>query len=174
MNINELIRKAQKGDRDAMNEILHIYSSFVKKIVRYHSIVLNREDREDLFIDGLMGLYRAVNNFDFDKGKNFDDFAYVSVKNAVLDYLRKRKEVRTVSFDFTSFTVDGGEESILLKQDLESFAKRLSLFEKDVFLLFIKGYRIRDISNKLGRSYKSVDNALQRIKKRLRKSPISS
>lgn len=174
MNINELIRKAQKGDRDAMNEVLHIYSPFVKKIVRYYSIILNREDREDLFIDGLMGLYRAVNNFDFNKGRNFDDFAYVSVKNAVLDYLRKRKEVCTVPFDFTSFTVDGEEESILLKQDLESFAKRLSLFEKDVFLLFIKGYKIRDISNKLDRSYKSVDNALQRIKKRLKKSPISS
>ena len=157
-----------------MNEVLHIYSPFVKKIVRYYSIILNREDREDLFIDGLMGLYRAVNSFDFKKGKNFDDFAYVSVKNAALDYLRKRREVRTVPLDFTSVAVDNEEESILLKQDMENFAKKLSSFEKDVFLLFIKGHKIRDISSKLDRSYKSVDNALQRIKKRLKESPISS
>jgi len=174
VNINKLIRKAQKGNRDAMNEVLHIYSPFVKKIVRYYSIILNREDREDLFIDGLMGLYRAVNSFDFKKGKNFDDFAYVSVKNAALDYLRKRREVRTVPLDFTSVAVDNEEESILLKQDMENFAKKLSSFEKDVFLLFIKGHKIRDISSKLDRSYKSVDNALQRIKKRLKESPISS
>lgn len=173
MNINDLIEKAKKGDRDAMDKILHLYTPFVKKIVRYYSIILTREDREDLFIEGMMGLYRAVNNFNPDRKKRFEDLAYISVKNAVFDYLRKMKTHNAhLPLDY-SLSTDIGEESILLKQDLEEFSKKLSPTEKDVFSLFIKGYGIKEIANKLGRSYKSVDNALQRIKRRLRNSYFS-
>ncbi len=169
MNINDLIEKAQKGDREAMDKILHLYTPFVKKIVRYYSIILTKEDREDLFIEGMMGLYRAVNNFNTDRKKRFEDFAYISVKNAVFDYLRKIKaQNRTIPVNYPLNT-DIGEESILLKQDLEEFSKKLSPIEKDVFSLFIKGYGIKEIADKLGKSYKSIDNALQRIKRRLRK-----
>ncbi len=174
MNIDDLIKEAQEGDREAMDKILHFYTPFVKKIVRYYSIILTREDREDLFIEGMMGLYRAVNSFNLSRRKRFEDFAYVSVKNAVFDYLRKIKAHYTAVPVNYPLNTDIGEESILLKQDLEEFSKKLSLIEKDVFSLFIKGYKIREIADRLGRSYKSIDNALQRIKRQLRKYYFSS
>jgi len=177
MNINALISKAQKGDREAMDKILHLYTPFVKKIVRYYSIVLSREDKEDLFIEGLMGLYRSVNSFNSGKKKRFEDFAYISVKNAIFDYLRRRKS-KGVDTMFPSFYFPSGsdieEESILLKQDLEELSKELSSFERDVFSLFVKGYKIKEIADKLGKPYKSIDNALQRIKRHLRSYYFSS
>ena len=172
-NIDNLIKKAQNGDKDAMDEILHLYSSFVKNIVKYYSMFLNRDDREDLYIEGLIGLQRAVLSYKKTKAKRFDDFAYISVKNAILDYLRRRKRLIETSVSFRKDVEDFKEELILFKEDVEEFKSRLSQFEQNVLDLYMKGYKIRDIAERLGKSYKSVDNAIQRIKKHLREFFLS-
>ncbi len=168
-NTEELIPKAQKGDRDALNSLLHKYSQFVKDIVRYYSMALSKEDREDLYIEGLIGLQRAVLGFKPEKGKRFEDFAYISVKNAIFDYLRKRKRAANVAVP-SSY---GGEDSlwedlILFKEDIENFKETLTELEKKVLEQYLKGYKIGEIAKRLNIPYKSADNALQRIKKHLR------
>ena len=168
-NTNELILKAQKGDREALDLLLHKYSQFVKDIVRYYSMALSKEDREDLYIEGLIGLQRAVSGFKPEKGKRFEDFAYISVKNAIFDYLRKKKRASTVVIP-SSYGGDDSlwEDLILFKEDIENFKKNLTELEQSVLEEYLKGYKIREIAERLDVPYKSVDNALQRIKKRLR------
>jgi RNA polymerase sporulation-specific sigma factor len=171
--LNALIKKAQLGDRDALSEILYLFSPFVKDVVRYYAMMLSREDREDLYIEGLIGLQRAIMAFNADKGKRFEDLAYISVKNAIFDYLRKRNRKAKLP------TVNNGGESswedlILFKDDIEEFTKQLSSLEEKVFRLYLKGYSNSEIADKLGITYKSVDNALQRIKKRLKKYFVES
>jgi RNA polymerase sporulation-specific sigma factor len=164
-----LIKRAKNGDKEAINELMYMYSPFVKKIVRYYGIVLNREDKEDIFIEGLLALQRAILSFDQEKGKSFEDFAFIAVRNTVLDFLRKRKSDLKVTYGEIERSDEHDFESfVFLKDEIEDFKKRLSLFEKEVFKLWLEGHGIRDISLRLGKPYKSVDNAIQRIKKRFK------
>jgi RNA polymerase sporulation-specific sigma factor len=167
----KLIEKAKNGDEDAINELMYLYSPFVKKIVRYYGIVLNKEDKEDIFIEGLLALQRAILSFDQEKGKSFEDFAFIAVRNTVLDFLKKRKNDLKVTYgEIVKSDEHDFENFLFLKEEIEEFAKKLSPFEKEVFRLWLEGYRIRDISLRIGKPYKSIDNAVQRIKKRLRES----
>ena len=166
-DIATLIKKAQSGDKDALSALLYKFSPFVKDIVRYYAMMLSREDREDLYIEGLIGLQRAIMAFDIGKNRRFEDLAYISVKNAIYDYLRKRK--RKVKLPTIRESDDVlWEDLILFKDDIEKFSNTLSNLEAKVFRMYLKGYSNREIADKLGITYKSVDNALQRIKKRLR------
>ncbi len=167
-NIEELIKKAQDGDREAMNVLLHRYSQFVKDIVRYYSMALTREDREDLYIEGLIGLQRAVYGFDTSKKKRFEDLAYISVKNAIFDYLRKKKRISNAPIPPYKGEDFLWEDLILFKEDIENFKGTLTNLEKKVLDEYLMGYKIGEIAKRLNISYKSVDNALQRIKKRLK------
>ncbi len=165
--VTALIKKAQSGDKDALSTLLYKFSPFVKDIVRYYAMMLSREDREDLYIEGLIGLQRAIMAFDVGKKRRFEDLAYISVKNAIYDYLRKRNrkaKLPTVRKDDDVLW----EDLILFKDDIEKFSIMLSDLEAKVFRMYLKGYSNREIADKLGIAYKSVDNALQRIKKRLR------
>lgn len=163
--IYSLVKKSKEGDKKALNELLHLYSPFVKRVVRYYSILLNKEDREDLFVEGLMALMRSVNSYDRKKG-SFNDFAFITIRNAIFDYKRsKRTYLELTQVVEQNFDI---EDAVLLKGEIEEFSKILTSLEKSVFELYLKGYRISEIAKKLDKSYKSVDNSLQRIKKRLK------
>ena len=164
--VADLIKKAQSGDKDALSMLLYKFSPFVKDIVRYYAMMLSREDKEDLYIEGLIGLQRAIMAFDVGKKRRFEDLAYISVKNAIYDYLRKKN--RKVKLPTIREEDALWEDLILFKDDIEKFSRVLSDLEKKVFRMYLKGYTNREIADKLGITYKSVDNALQRIKKRLR------
>ena len=164
--VTDLIKKAQSGDKDALSMLLYKFSPFVKDIVRYYAMMLSREDREDLYIEGLIGLQRAIMAFDVGKKRRFEDLAYISVKNAIYDYLRKKNR----KVKLPTIMEDGDalwEDLILFKDDIEKFSRMLSDLERKVFRMYLKGYSNREIADKLGITYKSVDNAMQRIKKRL-------
>jgi RNA polymerase sporulation-specific sigma factor len=165
----ELIKKAQNGDKEAINDIMYLYSSFVKKIVRYYGIVLNREDKEDLYIEGLLALQRAVLFFDPDKGDNFDDLAFIVVRNTILDFLKKRKnKPRVTSGEILKGDEQDFENFLFIKERLSEFSKKISPFEREVLKFWLGGYGIGEIAQMLGKSYKSIDNAIQRIKKRFK------
>ncbi len=160
---NELVEKARRGDKDAQNDILETYAPFVKKIVRYYGILLNREDREDLFIEGLLALIRSINSYNQHKG-NFDDLTFIAIRNAILDYMRKRRTEKPLEEYYEDkFDI---EEYITLKTEIEEFEQALTPMEKQVFALYLEGRKIGEIAEFIGKSYKSVDNAMQRIKKR--------
>lgn len=164
-DIKKLIEKAKKGDKDAQEKILENYASLVKKIVRYYGIFLSREDREDLFIEGLLALVRSINAYDESKG-NFEDLAFITIRNTIFDYLKTKHSEKP--FDDAYEDKFDIEEYVALKASIKDFQETLSPLEKRVFDLYMEGRKISEIAEITGRSYKSCDNAMQRIKKRAR------
>lgn len=159
-----LIERAKSKDREAISKIVKTYAPFIKKVVRYYGIFLDRSEREDLFLEGLLALLRVVSNYDMKKGP-FENVLFVSVRNAVFDVISSRKRLFSNVRLPVKSEVDI-EESLIVKDEIREFSKTLANVEKEVFRLYLKGLKIREIADKTGMSYKSVDNAIQRIKKK--------
>jgi len=160
---SELLDKAKQGDKDSQEKIVEMYLPLVKKVVRYYGIPLSREDREDLFIEGLLALIRSINIFSNSKG-DFENLAFITIRNAIFDYLKTKRPVKELDESYEDkFDV---EEYVTIKESIRDFEKSLSALEKSVFELYLEGRKMREIAQILGKNYKSCDNAMQRIKKR--------
>jgi len=162
-NISELLKLAKSQDRSAQEEILKIYTPFIKKIVRYYGLFLTKEDRDDLYLEALFATLKSIDGYSENYG-NFENFLFINVRNRILDFLRKRKI--EVPLDEAIYKTYDFESEFEIKEEIEEFRKRLTKHELEVFELYLKGYRIGDIVKVTNKNYKSVDNTLQRIKKK--------
>lgn len=161
--IFRLILEARQGDKNSQEKIISKYLPLVRRVVRYYGVSLNREDREDLFIDGLLALIRSINAYDDNKG-DFDNLAFITIRNAIFDFLRTKHQLRPLDETYEDkFDI---EEYVSIKESIKEFECLLSPLEKKVFDLYLKGRKMREIAEALDRDYKSCDNAMQRIKKR--------
>ena len=151
-----------------------------------------RMKREDIIQEGMIGLYKAIRDFKEDKQANFSAFAdlcatrqiVTAIKTATRlkhtplnNYISLNKpmyenESEKTLIDLVAETIVSDPEQIVI--NAESFDqisseifKYLSKFEKDVLHLYLDGKSYQEISEELGRTSKSIDNALQRIKKKL-------
>ncbi len=165
-SLSYLIEKAKKQDREAVAKLARIYAPLIKKVIRYYGIFLDRGEREDLFLEGLLAMIRAISTYDEKKGP-FENMLFISVRNAVFDMLSKKKRIAqsTKYIPESDFDI---EETVILKDEIKEFSNLLTSFEKEVFLLYLNGYKIKEIANKTGKSYKSIDNAIQRIRQKAR------
>jgi len=170
-NISELLKLAKLQDRSAQEEILKIYTPFIKKIVRYYGLFLTKEDRDDLYLEALFAALKSIDGYSENYGI-FENFLFINVRNRILDFLRKRKievpldEAISKTYDF--------ESEFEIKEEIEEFKKLLAPKEVKVFELYLEGVKIRDIARLLNEDYKSVDNTIQRIKKKAQKFINSS
>lgn len=164
----DLIKKAKAKDKKALENLIEIYAPFIRKVVRYYGILLDKQEREDLFIEGLLALLRAIAAYDEKKGA-FENILFISVRNSILDIISKKKNPKySLKYIFgEDFDI---EEIVILKEEIDEFSKTLTELENEVFKLYIKGFKICEIANKLGKSYKSIDNAFQRIKRKAKSS----
>lgn len=159
-----LIKKAKAKDKKALEHLIDIYAPFIRKVVRYYGILLDKQEREDLYIEGLLALLRAINVYDEKRG-SFENILFISVRNSILDILSKKKSPK-FSFKYIFEQDFDIEEIVILKEEINEFSKALTELENEVFKLYIAGFKISEIANKLGKSYKSIDNAFQRIKRK--------
>lgn len=177
----ELVVKAQLKDSAAMDELIARYKSFVKKCVRPYFLVGG--DTEDLIQEGMVGVFRAVETFN---GKSsFRAYVYSCVKNGIITLIKKYNSEKNKPLNgFISLSGDDDtarEVAASATEDpetrfldleaeselIESMKNILSRFEFTVFRLFLDGYSYAEISDKLKKNEKSIDNALQRIKKKV-------
>lgn len=176
----ELVRRAQAGDQSAVEEILERYKSVVR--ARARSFFLAGGETEDLIQEGMVGLYRAVHAYDFEKigRRSFKNFAYMCISRCIIDAVKhaardkNRPLNNSVSiFDpaFEEADVYDAEEELIRVESrselLEQMSKALSDFEFRVFVMYMDGMSYARIVEATGKDYKSVDNALQRSKKKL-------
>lgn len=181
---------AQEGDVGATEYILDKYKSLVKARARAYFLI--GADREDIIQEGMIGLYKAMRDFKADKQSNFSAFAdlcatrqiVTAIKTATRlkhtplnNYVSLNKPVyedesEKTLIDLVSETIVSDPEQIIINE--ESFEhiskeifKYLSKFEQDVLQLYLDGKSYQEISGELNRTSKSIDNALQRIKKKL-------
>jgi RNA polymerase sporulation-specific sigma factor len=186
---DELVARYRDGDQDALTELLARYRGFARAKARSYFLVGG--DREDIIQEGMIGLYKAVRDFSPSAGSSFRSFAELCVTRQVLTAIKtatrqKHAPLNTyVSFDRPhdddpdrtvgdSLAVeDGGDPLEMLVENDElaqlqaAFDEVLSGLEADVLQLYVDGRSYEEIAQLLGRRTKSIDNALQRIKRKL-------
>lgn len=188
----KLVTLAMSGSNEAQEMILNKYKNFVRAKARTYFLV--GADSDDIVQEGMIGLYKAVRDFKADKLSSFRAFADLCITRQIItaiktatrnkhlplnSYISLNKPIydddseRTLMDVITEETVCDPEELMLHKEAVASIevkiGKELSSFEKRVLELYLDGCSYQEIAENLGKHIKSVDNALQRIKKKLYK-----
>ncbi|WP_435877173.1 RNA polymerase sporulation sigma factor SigH [Sporosarcina highlanderae] len=186
----ELIVRIQEGGTDALDFLITKYQPFVKMKAR--SYFMTGGDREDIIQEGMIGLYKAIRDFRMDRLSSFRAFAELCITRQIITAIKTAtrqkhiplntsvsldKPVYDEDSDRTLLDVIGGsvlddpEDLIIHKEDFIQMEgeinKVLSELEKQVLSLYLEGQSYQEISDELNRQVKSVDNALQRIKRKL-------
>lgn len=178
MTEEELIFAARRGDKSALDEILRRYSGMVRAVSA--RFFLHGGENEDLVQEGMVGLFSAVNGYE-EGGANFSSYAYSCIRNAVLDAIKKSLGAKNAALnDFVPIVEIGGEVSpdspedeIIRRENRREFLKKisgqLSSTEFKAIVMHIDGSPVAEIASALGKSPKSVSNALSRAKIKLEK-----
>lgn len=181
------------GDKNATEYILSKYKNLVR--ARAKQYYLAGADREDLVQEGMIGLFKAIRDFDNTKQASFLSFAELCVKRQILTAIKtasRQKHQPLNSYVSLSKTVydDDAERTLvdmLVERDAvdpeEMFLRRekahalgvkidekLSDLEKMVLSMYLDGMNYQEIAKELNRPPKSIDNALQRVKRKLEKN----
>lgn len=180
MEINKLIDLVVSGDSDAFTELVELYNPLLKKLLNsYTTEEMSKEDVEDLSQEELIAFYRAVINFDKEQSDvEFGLYAKICITNSMISYKRaaskKSKEALIGDDEMNSITDPEGEVSKFFElreseRELgEQIEKTLSAYENDVWSYYVNGYSTKEIAIKLNSNEKSIDNAIFRIRKKLR------
>ncbi|MDR0287392.1 MAG: sigma-70 family RNA polymerase sigma factor [Clostridiales bacterium] len=176
----ELSLMAQEGDQDAMSSLLDKYKQLVRIVA--HKYFIAGSDRDDTIQEGMIGLYTAVLNYRSDKNNSFKNFAGMVIKRRVISALKSALRLKhnplndyvPMNNDSQGETTDmevDPEQIYFKKESLEELRdkvlEKLSSYERKIFNLYMLGESIAEISHEMRKSYKSIDNAIQRIKLKL-------
>ncbi len=176
MTDEENALKAQNGDKASQEILLKKYFPLVKAIAA--RFFLCGGESEDLEQEGMVGLYHAVSTFGAGSA-SFATYAYACVRNAVIDAVKKAGGAKYAALNnFVPIVEIGGEispaspEDELIKREnrrefLQKISKRLSSLEFKATVMYVDGMGVAEISSALGKSQKSVSNALARAKQKL-------
>ena len=174
----ELIARIRSGETGVTEYLLEKYKPLVKKQAR--TMYLMGGENEDLIQEGMIGLFRAISTYRQGEG-SFYGFALICMNRqmytAVQASARKKHEPLNayVSLDEEpQMPLEDSPETMLLLQEKEGkredmIARHLSSLEKKVLALYLEGMSYGQIAEQIGRPEKSVDNAIQRLKKKLKK-----
>ena len=183
----ELLSLAKSGSADAVDALLHRYKELPRTKANLYFIL--GADREDLVQEGMIGLFKAIGSYEAGKGASFRTFAELCVNRQMLSAIkvasRKKNLVLNSAFSLESpMGTDEGSPSLgemlpagqesdpekaLILQELEQTllsggGKLFSPMEKQVLELMLQGLDYRKIAQKLEKSPKQIDNAIQRVR----------
>ena len=190
----ELVLMAQNGDDAAQEYLLDKYKSLVRAKSRAYFLI--GADSEDIIQEGMIGLYKAVRDYNEEKNASFRSFAELCVNRQMITAIKAatrqkhqplnsyvslnkpvyEEESEQTYMDFLQSNSGSllNPEALLIGQENKSFledqmVKNLSSFETRVLVLYLQGRSYFEISRVLDKPEKSIDNALQRVKKKLEK-----
>ncbi|SHK50807.1 RNA polymerase sporulation sigma factor SigH [Tepidibacter formicigenes] len=188
----EIVLKASKGDTLALEYLIKKYKNFVR--AKAKSYFLIGADKEDIIQEGMIGLYKAIRDYDEEKTSSFKAFAELCITRQIItaiktatrqkhiplnSYISLNKPIydeesdRTLLDIITTSVITDPEELIISREELKNIENKiseiLSSLELEVLELYLSGKSYQQIANKLGRHVKSIDNALQRVKRKLEK-----
>jgi len=188
----EIIDKYQQGEEAAMDFLLEKYKPLVRKKAR--TLYLIGGENDDLIQEGMIALYKAIREYSTEKNKSFSAFAGLCIERQLYNVIKGANRLKNTPLNsyislYTPTEIGENEsretladtlqpkklhnpEDILIDQenvtDLEqAIEQRLSDLEQTVVRLYIAGHDYQQIAKILSKSSKSIDNALQRIKKKL-------
>ena len=180
----ELCVFAASGSSSAENELVHRYAQLVRACSR--PLFLAGGDSEDLIQEGMLGLLTAIRSFDSTRDAAFRTFAEICIRSRLYTAIRAAQGDKhsplnhSVSFEPPLFdganvllfsSVESPEDVIIgreeLKERLDALKGQLSEFEASILPPYLSGLSCGEIAIRVGRSQKSVDNAIQRIRRKM-------
>src|SRR5690554_1916948 len=186
----ELVLLANEGDTTAQEIIINKYKNFVRSKARSYFLI--GADREDIVQEGMIGLYKAIRDFRSDKLSSFRAFAELCITRQIItaiktatrqkhiplnSYISLNKPIYDEESDRTLLDVISGskildpEELIISREELSAMELKigeiLSELEWEVLMSYLQGKSYQEIAIDLERQVKSIDNALQRVKRKL-------
>lgn len=192
INDEELIKRIKSNDTVALNFLIHRYKDVVSmKVSKYY---LNGAEKEDIEQEGLIGLYKAIRGFDLEKQNSFKTFANLCIERQIITAIKGSNRQKHMplnsylSLNTSNYENEDGEEEGQLIEVLDAntvedpldtvtkneyykmvektIDESLSDFEKKVLAKFIDGQSYIQIAESLNSPVKSIDNAIQRIRKK--------
>jgi RNA polymerase sporulation-specific sigma factor len=188
----EIVETARNGNRVAQEFLINKYRNFVRAKARSYFLI--GADREDIMQEGLIGLYKAIRDFRSDKLSSFRAFAELCITRQIItaiktatrqkhiplnSYVSLNKPIYDEDSDRTLLDVISGtkitdpEELIISREEFgnieEKMVEILSDLEWRVLMAYLDGKSYQEIASDLTRHVKSIDNALQRVKRKLEK-----
>ena len=188
----QLIMRARNGDSSALDFLIRRYTGFVR--LKASSYFLAGGDSEDLIQEGLIGLYKAVRDFRADKETSFRSFAELCVTRQIITAIKTATRFKHaplnqyVSFSHTPAgqdsdsdctlgdalpgpSVDEPSTCVISTEELQSLVftlgTGLSSLESDALRLYLEGSSYEEMAEELGCDTKTIDNALQRVKRKI-------
>ncbi|MGE7675191.1 RNA polymerase sporulation sigma factor SigH [Lysinibacillus sp. NPDC094403] len=189
-NDEELIEMVHQGNTDALDFLITKYRLLVRAKARSYFLI--GADKEDIVQEGMIGLYKAIRDFKGDKLASFRAFAELCITRQIITAIKtatRQKHIplnsyvsldkpifdeesdRTLMDVLTGAIMDDPEELMIHREEFgyleEKMSEILSELELQVLALYLDGQSYHEISAKLNRHVKSIDNALQRVKRKL-------
>ena len=192
MSDEEIVDLAQQGEQFAIEFLVDKYKNFVRAKARAYFLI--GADREDIIQEGMIGLFKAIRDYNGDKLTSFRAFAELCITRQIItaiktatrqkhiplnSYVSLNKPVydeesdRTLMDIITTNKITNPEEIIISREEFVFIEKKmgeiLSSLEWKVLMAYLEGKSYQEISVDLKRHVKSIDNALQRVKRKLEK-----
>ena len=188
----ELIEDAKSGNTQALEYLINKYRNFVRAKARTYFLI--GADREDIIQEGMIGLFKAIRDFREDKLSSFRAFAELCITRQIITAIKtatRQKHIPLNSYislnrpifdeesDRTLMDIIGEdgvsdpEEMMINREEFSGIESKmseiLSELEWEVLSLYLQGRSYQEIAEELDRHVKSIDNALQRVKRKLEK-----
>ncbi len=188
----EIVLSAREGNAASLEYIINKYKNFVRAKARSYFLI--GADKEDIVQEGMIGLYKAIRDFRNDKLSSFRAFAELCITRQIItaiktatrqkhiplnSYVSLNKPIydeesdRTLLDILTATKITDPEELIISREELVSIESKigeiLSDLELEVLMSYLQGKSYQEIACDLDRHVKSIDNALQRVKRKLEK-----
>ena len=186
----DIVEFAKTGDDAALEFLINKYKNFVRAKARSYFLI--GADREDIIQEGMIGLYKAIRDFRADKLSSFRAFAELCITRQIItaiktatrqkhiplnSYVSLNKPIYDEDSDRTLLDVISGtkitdpEELIISREEFDDIEEKmgeiLSSLEWKVLMSYLEGKSYQEIAVDLKRHVKSIDNALQRVKRKL-------
>ncbi|MBO2522003.1 MAG: RNA polymerase sporulation sigma factor SigH [Firmicutes bacterium] len=186
----EIVEYAREGDTVALEYLIHKYKNFVRAKARSYFLI--GADREDIIQEGMIGLYKAIRDFRADKLASFRAFAELCITRQIITAIKtatRQKHIplnsyvslnkplyddesdRTLEDVLAGNKVTDPEELVISREEFLDIESKMSEFLSDlewsVLMLYLEGKSYQEIADQLSRHVKSIDNALQRVKRKL-------
>ena len=188
----EIIEDSRAGSNKALEYLINKYKGFVRAKARTYFLI--GADREDIIQEGMIGLYKAIRDFREDKLSSFRAFAELCITRQIItaiktatrqkhiplnSYVSLNKPIfdeesdRTLMDILSEESVNYPEEMVINREEYSGIEAKmgelLSSLECEVLSLYLQGRSYQEIAHELDRHVKSIDNALQRVKRKLEK-----
>ena len=192
MNEEDIVESAKQGSTYALEYLINKYKNFVKSKARSYFLI--GADREDIIQEGMIGLYKAIRDFNPDKLSSFRAFAELCITRQIITAIKtatRQKHIplnsyvslnkplydedsdRTLLDILSGVKISDPEELIISQEEFEDIEDKmgeiLSKLEWQVLMAYLGGKSYQEIAKELKRHVKSIDNALQRVKRKLEK-----